>query len=80
MSHRLVVAAFSAALASAVVPQTLLAQEAPAEMGPKVGDVAPDFSLAGATRYGLLKNPVRLSDYKGETVVLAFFFKARTRG
>ena len=80
MRHRLVVAAFAAALASAVVPQTLLAQEAPAEMGPKVGDVAPDFSLAGATRYGLLKNPVRLSDYKGETVVLAFFFKARTRG
>ena len=80
MRHRLVVAAFSAALASAVVPQTLLAQEAPAEMGPKVGDVAPDFSLAGATRYGLLKNPVRLSDYKGETIVLAFFFKARTRG
>jgi peroxiredoxin Q/BCP len=80
MRHRLVVAAFAAALSSAVVPQTLLAQEAPAEMGPKVGDVAPDFSLAGATRYGLLKNPVRLSDYKGETVVLAFFFKARTRG
>jgi thioredoxin-dependent peroxiredoxin len=80
MRHRLVVAAFAAALASAVVPQTLLAQEAPAEMGPKVGDVAPDFALAGATRYGLLKNPVRLSDYKGETVVLAFFFKARTRG
>ena len=80
MSNRLVVAAFSAALASVVVPHTLPAQEKPAEMGPKVGDVAPDFSLAGATRYGLLKNPVRLSDYKGETVVLAFFFKARTRG
>jgi peroxiredoxin Q/BCP len=57
-----------------------MAQEAPPETGPKVGAVAPDFSLPGATRYGLLKNPVRLSDYKGETVVLAFFFKARTRG
>ena len=80
MSNRLVFAAISAALASVVVPNTMPAQEAPAEMGPKVGDIAPDFSLAGATRYGLLKNPVRLSDYKGETVVLAFFFKARTRG
>lgn len=46
----------------------------------EVGVVAPDFAIPGATRYGLLKNPVRLSDYKGKTVVLAFFFKARTRG
>ncbi len=45
-----------------------------------VGAVAPDFAMPGATRYGTLKNPVRLSDYKGKTVVLAFFFKARTRG
>ncbi|MGH7713168.1 MAG: hypothetical protein ACREOG_17895 [Gemmatimonadaceae bacterium] len=79
MTHRLLVAATVAALAS-TVPQILMAQEAPPETGPKVGAVAADFSLAGATRYGLLKNPVRLSDYKGETVVLAFFFKARTRG
>jgi hypothetical protein len=45
-----------------------------------VGAVAPDFALPGATRFGTLKNPVRLSDFKGKTVVLAFFFKARTRG
>jgi len=45
-----------------------------------VGAVAPDFSVPVPTRYGTLKNPVRLSDYKGKTVVLAFFFKARTRG
>ena len=45
-----------------------------------VGSVAPDFAIPGATRYGTLKNPVRLSDYKGKTVVLAFFFKARTKG
>ncbi len=45
-----------------------------------VGDMAPDFVLPGATRYGLLDEPVRLSDYRGETVVLAFFFRARTRG
>ncbi|HXO84899.1 MAG TPA: hypothetical protein VN803_05170 [Gemmatimonadales bacterium] len=52
----------------------------PAPPALEVGAVAPDFALAGATRYGTLKNPVRLSDYKGKTVVLAFFFKARTRG
>ena len=45
-----------------------------------VGAVAPDFAIPGATRFGTLKNPVRLSDYKGKTVVLAFFFKARTKG
>lgn len=45
-----------------------------------VGEPAPDFELPGATRYGLLEDPVRLSDYRGETVVLAFFFRVRTRG
>jgi hypothetical protein len=48
--------------------------------GPGVNDVAPDFSLGGATRYGLLKTPVTLADYRGRTVVLAFFFQARTKG
>jgi AhpC/TSA family len=53
---------------------------APATTGPGVNDVAPDFTLGGATRYGLLKTPVRLSDYRGRTVVLAFFYQARTKG
>lgn len=46
----------------------------------EVGAMAPDFALPGATRYGVLEEPVRLSDYRGETVVLAFFFRVRTRG
>lgn len=45
-----------------------------------VGEMAPDFALPGATRYGVLEDPVTLSDYEGETVVLAFFFRVRTRG
>ena len=45
-----------------------------------VGEMAPDFALPGATRYGELADPVRLSDYRGETVVLAFFFRVRTPG
>jgi hypothetical protein len=46
----------------------------------EVGAVAPDFSMPGATRYGVLKDEVRLSDFEGKTVVVAFFFRARTRG
>ena len=46
----------------------------------EIGAVAPDFELPGATRYGTLAGPVRLSDFKGKVVVLAFFFRARTRG
>lgn len=46
----------------------------------EVGVAAPDFEIPGATRYGVLREPVRLSDYRGKTVVLAFFFRARTRG
>ncbi|MCI0432467.1 MAG: redoxin domain-containing protein [Gemmatimonadetes bacterium] len=46
----------------------------------EVGAVAPDFEIPGATRFGALRDPVKLSDFKGKTVVLAFFFRARTRG
>jgi cytochrome oxidase Cu insertion factor (SCO1/SenC/PrrC family) len=53
---------------------------AAAAAGPVVNDVAPDFTLQGADRYGLIKTPVRLSDYRGRTVVLAFFYQARTKG
>ena len=50
------------------------------EQGPPVGQRAPDFSLPAATRAGVQKRPVRLRDLKGKTVVLAFFYKARTKG
>lgn len=73
MLNRISIAAGLALLAAAPA----LAQTAdPLE----VGAVAPDFALDGATRYGVLKDQVRLSDYAGKTVVLAFFFRARTRG
>ena len=50
------------------------------EVGPKVGEMAPDFEFTGITRYGKLANAHKLSDFRGQTVVLAFFPKARTRG
>ncbi len=45
-----------------------------------VGEMAPDIEVVGATRYGILADPVKLSDYRGESVVLAFFFRARSSG
>ena len=75
---------FSLALLLALTPALLSAQHTPASAGGsrplEVGAVAPDFSLPGATRYGVLARPVHLSDFKGKTVVLAFFYKARTKG
>ena len=66
-------------------PQVARAQQtavpaAAVPAGPAVNDLAPDFTLAGADRYGLLKTPVKLSDFRGRTVVLAFFYQARTKG
>ena len=52
----------------------------PVSKAPAVGSMAPDFALRGATRYGVLADSVRLSEYRGNTVVLAFFFRARTKG
>lgn len=58
----------------------LRAQEVEATPPLEIGAIAPDFAMPGATRYGQLAEQVRLSDYRGQTVVLAFFFRARTRG
>jgi peroxiredoxin Q/BCP len=58
------------------------AQETPAPVPPalRVGDTAPDFSLPVSTREGQGNAPARLRDFRGQTVVLAFFPKARTGG
>jgi hypothetical protein len=75
---------FSSLLLTLAAPlaaqQPAAAPAAPALPIPAVGDMAPDFSARGATRYGMLREPVRLSDYRGQTVVLWLFVKARTRG
>ena len=46
----------------------------------KVGDPAPDFTVTWVTAAGTEAKPFTLSQHRGETVVLAFFPKARTRG
>ena len=47
---------------------------------PAVGDAAPEFSFRPITSSGIAATPVKLSDYRGQTVVLWFFVRARTRG
>jgi len=74
--------ALSLPLVAALATPAVLAQS-PAPQGQEalaVGATAPDFKLPGGTRYGVLTTPVHLSDFKGKTVVLAFFYKARTKG
>src|SRR3954466_8045779 len=44
-----------------------------AATAPDTGQMAPDFTLPGSTRFGLLKDPIKLSNFRGQTVVLAFF-------
>ena len=75
---RLVVLAVLSVLLGLTAPANTAAQDEQHFLA--VGEMAPDFEVAGATRYGILSKPVKLSDYRGETVVLAFFFRARTRG
>jgi cytochrome oxidase Cu insertion factor (SCO1/SenC/PrrC family) len=58
-------------------PQPAQAPPAPAQYSAdlKPGDVAPDFTLPGSDG-----KDHRLSDYRGKTVVLAWFPKAFTGG
>jgi hypothetical protein len=69
--------AFACAFGVAAGGGVLACQE-PRPLG--VGAAAPDFALAGATSDGVLDQPVRLSDLRDQTVVIAFFYKARTKG
>jgi hypothetical protein len=45
-----------------------------------VGAEAPDFELPVSTLAGVSANRLRLTELRGKTVVIAFFFRARTSG
>ena len=77
---RLLVAALFAVCATTASASAQQTPAAPTYLSPEVGAIAPDFTLPAATRYGVLRESIKLSDYRGKTVVLAFFFKARTKG
>ena len=70
----------AALLAVALAASPAAPQDAATTAVPEIGAMAPDFELPGATRHGVLRDPVRLSDYRGKVVVVAFFFRVRTRG
>lgn len=76
MIGRLGALALVATALAAVASARALAQDG----GPKVGDLAPDFTLKGATKEGVTAKPIHLADFRGQSVVLAFFPKARTKG
>jgi len=67
-------------LASAPLAAQTAQTQAPAPTPLTVGTEAPDFTLPAATEAGVSAKPVRLADLRGQTVVIAFFFKARTGG
>ena len=62
----------------AVAVSTASAQEKPTPLA--VGTAAPEFTLSAATKDGVSPKAVSLLDFRGQTVVLAFFYKARTGG
>ena len=74
-------------LAAGVLLAAPLAAQQPAAPPPPpaptplaVGVEAPDFTLPAATKAGVSAKPVHLADLRGKTVVIAFFYKARTGG
>jgi hypothetical protein len=81
-AHPQVIAISLSAVLALALPNALAAQQpaAAAAPTPEIGSMAPDFTIVGATRYGVLRDSVRLSEFRGQTVVLAFFIQARTKG
>ncbi len=67
-----------AGLGVAAMAGPLMAQEKPTPLA--VGEMAPEFTLRAATKSGVTPEAVKLMDFRGQTVVLAFFYKARTGG
>lgn len=67
------------ALGAILVAGPIAAQEAPAPVPLAVGVEAPDFTLISATRDGA-GEMVSLRDFKGQVVVIAFFYRARSSG
>jgi len=68
------------AAAPVAAQQPPAAAPAPPAVTPlAAGADAPAFSLMGGTREGVT-GPVSLDDFRDKTLVIAFFYRARTRG
>jgi peroxiredoxin Q/BCP len=77
----------STALALLIPGSSALAQQAPAAAaavqapaGPAVGQIAPDFSIGVADSAGVRAEPVKLSDFRGSVVVVAFYPRDKSSG
>ena len=67
--------------AGALISPTAASAQAVAGTGAlAVGQPAPDFTVKSVNAGGAMATPFHLADHKGETVVLAFFPRARTQG
>lgn len=66
-----------AALFASIVP-SVSAQEIGTPL--PVGTSAPDFALVGASADGVIADSIRPTDFRGQTLVIAFFFRARSSG
>jgi peroxiredoxin Q/BCP len=76
--RRFAAVCLSAGALMAGMPRAGAAQDQPRFLA--VGEMAPNIQLEGATRYGVVSDPISLNEYRGETLVLAFFFRARSSG
>ena len=56
----------------------VLAQNAPPKTSLKVGDMAPDFTIAG--RMNTTGKDIKLSDFRGKKIVILAFFPAAFTG
>jgi len=72
----LLIAGFGLAAAPTVAAQA--ADAAPEPLA--VGTPAPDFTLVGADADGVVSDSIRPTDFRGHTLVIAFFFRARSSG
>ena len=73
-SKRLGTLLLVSAIAHGIAPSRTAAQEL------QVGDPAPDFTVTTVTAAGTETKPFRLSEHRGEVVILAFFPQAGTSG
>ena len=77
--NRITLPSLALVCASVLAAQQPAAAPTPPLNVPEVGSMAPDFTFTPITKNGVGQS-TKLSDLKGQTVVVWFFFKARTRG
>ena len=80
MSRRLASSIVALAALAAAAPRASAQQPAAPATVSMMGVVAPDFTAPVQMKGAVSPKPFKLSDYKGQTVVLAFYPKARTQG